>query len=78
MENIETMESIKGQAVFFVKWLNYAESENTWESLANLSDCVLLDSFIENTYQFFKRVITQIKSELEEYIETESLCYDTN
>ncbi|XP_013109189.1 histone-lysine N-methyltransferase Su(var)3-9 isoform X1 [Stomoxys calcitrans] len=73
VEKIESLESINAEPVFFVKWLNYPKSQNTWESLANLSECALLDGFIESMMVLHQRVIENIRQEIEEQIGAENL-----
>lgn len=74
VENIESLESINAEPVFFVKWLNYPRSQNTWESLSNVSECALLDGFIENMIVLHQQVITKIRQELEKHIQLEQLA----
>ncbi|XP_073832613.1 histone-lysine N-methyltransferase Su(var)3-9 isoform X1 [Musca autumnalis] len=73
VEDIESMESINAEPVFFVKWLNYPKSQNTWEKLANVSECVLLDGFIESQMLLHEDVIPGIRQDLEEKIGNENI-----
>ncbi|XP_075146471.1 histone-lysine N-methyltransferase Su(var)3-9 isoform X1 [Haematobia irritans] len=74
VENIESLESINAEPVFFVKWLNYPKSQNTWESFNNVSECALLDGFIEDLMVLHRIVIDQIRQEFEDKIKSENLA----
>lgn len=78
VESIESLESINGFPVFFVKWLNYPSEQNTWESMDNLAECELLTPFIEQQYEFFDVTISAITAEIETEIENQSLTYETS
>ncbi|XP_061393960.1 histone-lysine N-methyltransferase Su(var)3-9 isoform X1 [Musca vetustissima] len=73
VENIESIECINAQPVFYVKWLNYPRSQNTWERLDNVSECVHLDGFIEGQMQLHQDVIPGIRENLLQKIESEQL-----
>lgn len=74
VEAIESMESVNGEPLFYVKWLNYSKNENTWETLSNLSECALLEGFIESMMLLHKTVIDKITNDIEEQIKVESLA----
>lgn len=74
VETIDSVESINAEPVFFVKWLNYPASANTWESLENLAECALLDGFIESMTVLHDRAIAELTQEFEDQIKAENLC----
>ncbi|XP_033162755.1 histone-lysine N-methyltransferase Su(var)3-9 isoform X2 [Drosophila mauritiana] len=69
VERIECVEIDQYQPVFFVKWLGYHNSENTWESLANVADCAEMEKFLERHQQLYETYIAQITTELEKQLE---------
>lgn len=68
VERIECVEVVQLQPVFFVKWLGYAASQNTWESFKNLADCAKMEEFVERQTQLFEKYIAQVTSELEDQL----------
>ena len=73
VENIESLESVNGDPLFYVKWLNYPKDQNTWESLSNLSECVLLEDFVESMTVLHAAVIAKIIDDIRERIKEENL-----
>lgn len=69
VERIECVEMDQYQPVFFVKWLGYHDSENTWESLANVADCAEMEKFVERHQQLYETYIAKITTELEKQLE---------
>ncbi|XP_037946066.1 histone-lysine N-methyltransferase Su(var)3-9 isoform X1 [Teleopsis dalmanni] len=76
IERILSLESINTEPVFFVKWLNYPHSKNTWETFKNLSECTLLESFIDEQYKYFEIVISNLSKEIKVEIESNALRFD--
>ncbi|KAM8705804.1 hypothetical protein ACLKA7_010149 [Drosophila subpalustris] len=70
VDHIKCVEVVNYQPVFFVKWLGYDDTENTWESFANLADCIQLEHFVEHHTNLYKSYIEQISSELEAQLDT--------
>ncbi|XP_017054622.1 histone-lysine N-methyltransferase Su(var)3-9 isoform X1 [Drosophila ficusphila] len=70
VERIECVEVERYQPVFFVKWLGYHASKNTWESLDHLADCAQMEEFVERHHQLYKPYIAKVTSELEEQLAT--------
>lgn len=73
VENIESIECINAEPVFYVKWLNYPKSQNTWERLSNVSECVLLDGFIQSQMYLHEDVIPDIREKLLQKIQDEQI-----
>lgn len=73
VEHIESLESVGGDALFYVKWMNYPKTQNTWESLSNLSECVLLEEFVESMMVLHESVIAKIIDDIKEQIKEEKL-----
>ncbi|KPU75545.1 uncharacterized protein Dana_GF11769, isoform D [Drosophila ananassae] len=69
VERIEVVEVVQFKPVFFVKWLGYDASNNTWESYENVADCAQLEEFVDRQLQLYEKYIAQITSELEEQLE---------
>ncbi|XP_039491125.1 histone-lysine N-methyltransferase Su(var)3-9 isoform X1 [Drosophila santomea] len=69
VERIECVEVDQYQPVFFVKWLGYKDSDNTWESLANVADCAQMEEFVERHQQLYETYIAKVTIELEEQLE---------
>lgn len=65
VESIENVEVLRFEPIFYVKWLGYDSSENTWETFKNLAECVQLECFVDRQIQLYEPFITQIISELE-------------
>ncbi|EDW67223.2 histone-lysine N-methyltransferase Su(var)3-9 isoform X1 [Drosophila virilis] len=65
VERIERVEVLHYEPVFYVKWLGYDSSKNTWEDFINLADCVQLEEFVERQTLFYAVHIAQISKELE-------------
>ncbi|XP_017140697.1 histone-lysine N-methyltransferase Su(var)3-9 isoform X1 [Drosophila miranda] len=65
VEKIESVEVVQFQPVFFVKWLGYDVSANTWESYVNLSDCAEMEKFVERHLQLHQHYIAQLTGELD-------------
>ncbi|XP_034112710.2 histone-lysine N-methyltransferase Su(var)3-9 isoform X2 [Drosophila albomicans] len=65
VERVECVEVRKFEPVFFVKWLGYDSSQNTWESYNNISKCVQLEHFVEIQLEFYKSYISAISNRLE-------------
>ncbi|XP_067648563.1 histone-lysine N-methyltransferase Su(var)3-9 isoform X1 [Eurosta solidaginis] len=78
VERIESMESINGKPICFVKWLGYPSETNTWESFDNISECALLEPFIEARYEILELIIAQIITEIETEISEQGLVFDMN
>ncbi|XP_052836783.1 histone-lysine N-methyltransferase Su(var)3-9 isoform X1 [Drosophila gunungcola] len=78
VERIECVEVDQYLPVFFVKWLGYSSSKNTWESLANLADCAQMEEFVERHQQLYETYIAKITSELEEQLEALPLMENIN
>uniref|UniRef100_A0A1A9X441 Histone-lysine N-methyltransferase n=1 Tax=Glossina brevipalpis TaxID=37001 RepID=A0A1A9X441_9MUSC len=76
VEEIECVESVNGQAVFYVKWLNYSEDQNTWEAFDNISECSLLDYFIDRYTCLYRHIIGYIITEIKQKITEENLEFD--
>ncbi|KAM7362899.1 histone-lysine N-methyltransferase Su(var)3-9-like [Cochliomyia hominivorax] len=74
IEKIESLESVNGEPLFFVKWLNYPKEENTWESLSNLFECAILEDFVESMMVLYASFIAKITEECNTQIERESLA----
>ncbi|XP_017035748.1 histone-lysine N-methyltransferase Su(var)3-9 isoform X2 [Drosophila kikkawai] len=68
VERIEYVEVVQLQPVFFVKWLGYNASQNTWESFDNLADCAKMEEFVDRQMQLFEKYIVAVTSELEEQL----------
>ncbi|XP_065354890.1 histone-lysine N-methyltransferase Su(var)3-9 [Calliphora vicina] len=73
IENIESLESVNGEPVFYVKWLNYSKADNTWESLNNLFECAVLEDFVENMTVLYESIIAKITQDFAEQIKNECL-----
>ncbi|XP_016998997.2 histone-lysine N-methyltransferase Su(var)3-9 isoform X1 [Drosophila takahashii] len=69
VERIECVEVDQYQPVFLVKWQGYAASKNTWESLANVADCVQMEEFVQRHQQLYETYLAKITSELEKQLE---------
>ncbi|XP_019845738.1 histone-lysine N-methyltransferase Su(var)3-9 isoform X1 [Bactrocera dorsalis] len=65
VERIESIESINGNPIFFVKWFGYPPETNTWESLNNICECTLFEPFIESRYTLHEFIISKITTEIE-------------
>ncbi|XP_054740217.1 histone-lysine N-methyltransferase Su(var)3-9 isoform X1 [Anastrepha obliqua] len=76
VERIESIESINGNPIFFVKWLGYPPETNTWESLDNISECALLEPFIESLYTLHEFIISEITTHIEAEIAENGLVFD--
>ncbi|KAI9580306.1 hypothetical protein GQX74_000299 [Glossina fuscipes] len=76
IEEIECVESLNGQPVFYVKWLNYSRDQNTWEDLDNISECSLLDDFIDHYTSLYRHSIVCIINEAQQNIIKENLTLD--
>uniref|UniRef100_A0A1A9WCE9 Histone-lysine N-methyltransferase n=1 Tax=Glossina brevipalpis TaxID=37001 RepID=A0A1A9WCE9_9MUSC len=72
VEEIECVESVNGQAVFYVKWLNYSKDQNTWEAFDNISECSLLDDFIDRYTCLHRHIIECIITEMKQKITEEN------
>ncbi|EDW81469.2 uncharacterized protein Dwil_GK12089, isoform B [Drosophila willistoni] len=70
VEYIESVEVKRYEPVFYVKWLGYDKSSNTWETLENLTNCKALDEFVESKLKFYEKYVTQVLEELEEQLKT--------
>ncbi|XP_032592653.1 histone-lysine N-methyltransferase Su(var)3-9 isoform X2 [Drosophila grimshawi] len=65
VEHIQCVEVVNYEPVFFVKWLGFDSSLNTWEDFVNLSDCVQLEHFVDRQTHFYKVYIDEIVGKLE-------------
>ncbi|EDW15168.2 histone-lysine N-methyltransferase Su(var)3-9 isoform X1 [Drosophila mojavensis] len=65
VEVIERVEVMHNEPIFYVKWLGYDNSENTWETFENLADCVQLEDFVDRQTQLYEPYIKKITSKLE-------------
>ncbi|XP_037813808.1 histone-lysine N-methyltransferase Su(var)3-9 isoform X1 [Lucilia sericata] len=73
IETIESLESVNGDPLFFVKWLNYSKADNTWETLDNLFECAVLEDFVKSMTVLYEPIIAKILQDFAEQIEKESL-----
>lgn len=73
IENIESLESVNAEPLFYVKWLNYSKEENTWETLSNLYECAILEDFVESMTVLHESTISKITEEFAEQIKRDSL-----
>uniref|UniRef100_A0A182QMN3 protein-synthesizing GTPase n=1 Tax=Anopheles farauti TaxID=69004 RepID=A0A182QMN3_9DIPT len=46
VESIEDIQLVGNSPWFHIKWLGYSAEQNTWEPLANVASCALLDNFL--------------------------------
>uniref|UniRef100_A0A1B0G7G7 Histone-lysine N-methyltransferase n=1 Tax=Glossina morsitans morsitans TaxID=37546 RepID=A0A1B0G7G7_GLOMM len=76
VEKIESVESVNGQPVFYVKWLNYSSDQNTWEDLDNISECCLLDDFMDRYTSLYRHSIVRIMDEAQHNFIKENLTLD--
>ncbi|XP_011197020.2 histone-lysine N-methyltransferase Su(var)3-9 isoform X1 [Zeugodacus cucurbitae] len=76
VECIESIESVNGNPIFFVKWFGYPTETNTWESLINVCECALFEPFIESRYTLHEYIISKITTEIELEIAEKGLCFD--
>ena len=54
VEEIKGKKKIGGKWMYYVKWENYPDSENTWEPVENLDDCKSMLSEFEREYDIKK------------------------
>ncbi|XP_055901895.1 histone-lysine N-methyltransferase Su(var)3-9 [Eupeodes corollae] len=69
VESIESMESHHSQPLYFVKWMDYPPSTNTWEPFANVKECQHLSIFLEEELTKYEETIDIINSSIHKEIE---------
>lgn len=76
VEDIESLDLWKDKPLFYVKWLNYPRSDNTWETLENLSECILLEGFVENQTNHYKYYIEDILNDVRNEIDIKNITIE--
>ncbi|XP_055850038.1 histone-lysine N-methyltransferase Su(var)3-9 isoform X1 [Episyrphus balteatus] len=69
VESIESMESHNSLPLYFVKWMDYPPSTNTWEPFVNVRECQHLSIFLEEELQKYEVTIDQIHDSIRKEIE---------
>lgn len=65
VEKILKINEISAKPHFLVKWKGYKDSDNTWEPLKNVDDCVSLKSFLRQKTNFFSSEIERLDVEIQ-------------
>uniref|UniRef100_A0A182LUA7 protein-synthesizing GTPase n=1 Tax=Anopheles culicifacies TaxID=139723 RepID=A0A182LUA7_9DIPT len=53
VEAIEDIQRVGNSPVFLVKWFGYKREDNTWEPLANVTTCSLLDDYLTDQLTYW-------------------------
>lgn len=64
VEAILDVQLIANLPFFHIKWLGYPTESNTWEPLANVADCTLLDQFLIRELATLEAIVVKIQAQV--------------